>query len=340
MTVKQRVVETAYRMLAFPDPQIGWLSSAARAVSGQLSSGNFDAVVSTSYPFSAHLIARRALVGRNTPWIADLRDAWRDSPDHSSALRLALDAILERATLRRANAITTVSNPLVQLLKTHNPAIPVFEVLNAFDPDEWVDIPFARPTKFTLTYAGSLLQGLRDPEPLFDSLIELFRDGSMDRSNVEVIFYSKREEWLETAITQRGLTDVVTLKGYVDRREVLNAERSTSVNLLLLRNHPGETGVYTGKLFEYFGAGRPVLTIGGPEFSVVKELMPRVGGWYARTPGEIRTALTTLYQMHNNGSDVRLNPQATLQFSAIAMAQRFSEVLEIIGKTSATASKP
>ncbi len=337
MTIKQRFVEQAYRLLTFPDPYAGWLKPGLQAVRQLLASEKYDALLSTSYPYTAHLIASRALAKRAIPWVADLRDAWRGNHYEISPISSLLNSLLERKTLKRSTAITTVSTPLAQLIHANNPAIPTIAIPNAFDPEEWRDVPYTRPSKFTLTYAGSLLQGFRDPEPLLDALIDEFQASGIERERVEIVLYVRREKWLEEAIIRRGLGDVVTLKGYVDRAEVLKAERATSVNVLLLRDHPDESGVYTGKLFEYLGAGLPIIAIGGPEQSVVRDLLDRVGGSYVRTLPEIRMALRKLYLLWDGGADLKLDGTLTKEFSAVRMARRFADVLEAaISKQSVT----
>src|SRR4051794_15968312 len=49
----------AHRFLYRPDAQIGWYPSALRAGRRALANGRFDAILSTSVPMTAHLIARR-----------------------------------------------------------------------------------------------------------------------------------------------------------------------------------------------------------------------------------------------------------------------------------------
>jgi len=327
MTTKQLLVASVYDTLAFPDPHIGWFKHGVPVVKKLLREERWDALISTSYPYTAHLIARRALKGLETPWLADLRDLWRGNLQ-VTGVRSSLFSLLERKTLKRANAITTVSAPWAEQVAKNNPAIPTFEVRNSFDPDDWIGIPYTRPVKCTLTYAGSLYRGLRDPEPLFDALLEEFRAGTIQRQHLEIVLYTTMEGWLSEAIERRGLQDVVKLPGHVPRRDVLYAERATSANLLLLMNLARATGVYTGKIFEYLGAGRPILTIGGPEQSVVRDVMARAGGWYARSHSEIRIALRTLYQQHTRGDDVRLNPDVADEFSAVSMARSFATLLD------------
>lgn len=329
MTVRQRFVEASFSVLAFPDPHIGWLQHAARAAKRELESGAYSAVVSTSFPYTAHLAVRRALRGKPVPWLADLRDPWRGN-SLITGIPAILHTELERKTLSHASAISTVSAPIARQIKQNYPATPVYEIRNSFDPDDWIGVEYKRPEKFTITYAGSLYQGLRDPEPLFDALRDEINAGFIHRERVELILYVQREDWLIQAIEQRGLQDIVAIKGYVEREQVLRAERATSVNLLLLRDLAGEDGVYTGKLFEYIGARLPIISFGGPEQSVVRELLARIGGSYATSYEELRATLRSFYHAHINDYDLKLNQDNVEPFSAIKMAERFAEVLNSI----------
>jgi hypothetical protein len=59
---------------------------------------------------------------------------------------------------------------------------------------------------------------------------------------------------------------------HISREESIHEQRKAQVLLLLTWNHPAEKGVYTGKLFDYLAAQRPVLAMGIPG-SVIEELL-------------------------------------------------------------------
>lgn len=63
---------------------------------------------------------------------------------------------------------------------------------------------------------------------------------------------------------QYALQSIVQVHDSIPYKEALRAQREADVLLLLLWNDPREKGIYTGKLFEYIGAGRPILAIGPP----------------------------------------------------------------------------
>jgi len=72
---------------------------------------------------------------------------------------------------------------------------------------------------------------------------------------------------------------------------------------LLLWNDFKEKGVYTGKLFEYLGARRPILAI-GPEDNVAANLIiERSAGVVATDPKNIANALKKWCLMKKEGID-------------------------------------
>jgi hypothetical protein len=64
----------------------------------------------------------------------------------------------------------------------------------------------------------------------------------------------------------------VRLLGSIPYGESLAEQRRADALLLLLNSDAREVGVYTGKLFEYIGSGRPILAVGS-ERGVAAELI-------------------------------------------------------------------
>ena len=64
------------RWLLPVDEQIGWLPLAARGGSQMLRATQFDLLLSSSAPYTSHLIAARLKDSAGLPWIADFRDPW------------------------------------------------------------------------------------------------------------------------------------------------------------------------------------------------------------------------------------------------------------------------
>jgi len=140
----KRIVNFAYAVTAYPDPEIGWLPYGTAAVKRLVKKNRFDVVLSSSLPVTSHFIVALS-AARRLPWVADLRDLW--SQNHylvTSRARATVDRFLERLTLKNASALTTVSQPLANKLMELFPTKPIYSVPNAFDEDDWRDIQFGR----------------------------------------------------------------------------------------------------------------------------------------------------------------------------------------------------
>jgi hypothetical protein len=325
MSLRQRLVLVSWRLLTYPDAARGWYRHAANKISELLAKDRYDAVLSTSPPVTAHIAVAKSLRSK-TPWLADLRDLWAGNPYYPGRLRYFLDKTLESRVLSKASALTTISEPLAAVLARNHPDKPTFSVLNAFDPAEWENVPFVSPKKCTLTYAGQM----RDPGMIFRALARELAAGNLDASTFELNLYTAPVPWLASEITQNGLDGVVKICGLVPRDEVLRAERASSANVILLSFLQGEEAAYTGKLFEYLGARRPIAAF-GPLGSIVGDLLKeRDAGWYASSVDEARSTLRAIYNAWHTNPDRVLSPETIEQYAARHLAKRFSEILNQI----------
>lgn len=133
-----------------------------------------------------------------------------------------------------------------------------------------LQIPLTK--EFTITYAGTLYDNKRNPTPLLRALREFIAEGLINPDITRVRFFGPPEYWLEREIIKHNLGEIVKEYRTVPRDVTLARQRESQILLLLNWDDPREVGVYTGKLFEYLAAKRPILAIGGPK-GVVSELL-------------------------------------------------------------------
>src|SRR4051794_16502047 len=108
------VRRVARNALYFPDPQVGWYGPAWATARQALRGRSFAAVLSSSFPITAHLVARRLHRWLKIPWIAEFRDPW------SAALArqgrpAARAARLERALARESSRVVMTSPSWAEL---------------------------------------------------------------------------------------------------------------------------------------------------------------------------------------------------------------------------------
>jgi len=142
----------------------------------------------------------------------------------------------------------------------------------------------------TIVYTGTIYEGKQDPTRLFAALRELFDEG-LGESDIEVEFYGDEQAWLQEEIERYELLNTVFQCGRVSRKAALQIQREADILLVLKWEDPQENGVYTGKVFEYLGARRPILATGGHDDVVTELLLETGAGVCASTVQEIKEAL-------------------------------------------------
>lgn len=324
----------AHRLLAdfvtYPDDYVGWLPFAVPATRRLLARGEYDALLTSSPPVTANLIA--AAARGNVPWIADLRDLWAENDSNErSFLQNAFDDKLERAVLSRAAALTATSDLSADRFRKRYPGTPCFAIATGFDAEEWKTIAFGRETPCVLMYAGSLYHGKRDPRVLFQALANILERGLAAREDLRVDFYSEAETWLTEMIERFRLGDVVCIRGLIDRRTVLAAERRADRLLVFSWDGPTAEGIVPGKVFEYFGARRPILAIGGTRRSAVHDMLTQTGaGVRCLTVEEVQAQILEALTEH---PEPRIVPEdAVSSYSGLRCASLFAEVLDSVAR--------
>ncbi len=247
-----------------PDATIGWVPFAVAEGSRLLESGDFHAILSSSGPPSSHIVAARLQRRSALPWIADYRDLWSDNhwDARIEAFRY-LERWLERRVLRKAALITTVAPTWASKLRElHGRDVEV--VYNGFDPADYPPEPQSA-SEFVLTYVGTLIRPGQDPEPLFKALALLANRSELDldRSGFQVRFIGTAPGALAGLAERHGVAHLLRHLPAVPHRECLAEQASASALLFLGWSDP-ELGWLSAKLFEYLGAGRPILAVGPP----------------------------------------------------------------------------
>lgn len=331
ISVHTRVMQLARDVLTYPDAAKGWIPFAVKAVKDLKRQGaRIDAIITTSPPITAHLIGREAKRILGCPWIADLRDLWTQNLAADHHLLRRLERGLEKRTFHDADVLVTVSEPWAARLRARYADKPVCAIPNGFDPDEFNLPPQSLTEKFTMTYAGRLYEGRRDPTPVFAVIRDLVDDGLITSSDLCLRFYGPLEPWLPETIRQYGLEKVVQVNGVVPREQVLLRESESQVLLMLGWSDERENGQHTGKLFEYLGARRPVLAVGGSRGVLTDLLGETRAGTHALSKPQLRAAVLQMYTDYKRLGCVPYNGdiEATLQYSHLAMARKFGAILD------------
>jgi hypothetical protein len=282
----------AYRsVISIPDSQAGWIRPALRAGRELSRHWTPDLIYSTALPFSSHVVAARLARATQRPWVGEYRDLFTGNP-YSDLWRLRnrLDESIERRVMASASAIVAVTPEMTEnLARFHGK--PSATVLNGFDPADLAAAPDLSGeldrTKVNIVYTGIIYPGRRDPTVLLEALRRL----GPDRHRFEVRFYGHSLEPAAEAARRLGVDDVVRIGKPVPYLSSLGLQKAADILLLLLWDSPLERGVLTGKIFEYAGAGRPVLSLGCEDGAAAALVRNRRLGIATTDPDRVRAFL-------------------------------------------------
>ena len=333
-TIADFILNCWAEFFAYPDVQKGWYKFAVDAANKLLQEECFDVIISSSSPATSHLIAKELKNKHGIPWIADLRDLWTQNHYyHYTQFRKFIERRLEVRTLSAADALTTVSQPLTEKLKELHKGKDVYAIPNGFDPAELVTgSPLS--DNFSIVYTGHVYKGKQDPEPLFNAIQKLILEGIIEPDEAVIDFYGYDEGWLERDVERFGLQDIVNVHGLIPREEALKKQREAQILLLLTWNDPTERGVYTGKVFDYLAARRPILSV-GISGGVVEALLKETNaGVHTSSQEEIERALKKMHSEFKLKGRVGYGGINTKieRYSQREMARKFADVLDSLAK--------
>lgn len=318
-----------YREIAqYPDAEKGWKPFAVNAGNELLQNEHIDALISCSSPVTSHIIAKELKKKHNIPWVADFRDLWTQNHHYPySPIRKMFEKKLELKTLATADALVTVSEPLAKELATLHKK-EVYTITNGFDPDKMSDGKAALTSKFTITYTGQIY-AKQDPTKLLLALKDLITNGTIDPNYVEIRFYGPESLTIEKKINEFGLSNIVKQYGVAPREFCFEKQKESQLLLLFNWEDPRQRGVYSGKIFEYLAARRPILATGGAESAVTELLKETSAGVDAHTIEDIRNALEKAYSEYKLRGKVSYqgSMEKISKYSYREMARKFAAIM-------------
>jgi len=298
-----KIVRQIYwQAVLFPDRYRRWIKPAVECGHEIAKTWMPDVVYSTCPPHSGHIVAKRLSRSFSKPWIAELRDLWVNNPYNDiHPIIYPAHQWLAYHTLRDASGFVTLTQAASrQIVGTfHHPTIVSY---NGFDERDFSGLEGAvetDPNRLTIIHAGIIYAGRRDPTSLFQALGIL----GNDRARVRVKFYHDDLAFVARAAERLGVSDCIDICAAIPRKQILQHERAADVLLLSRWANPADDGIIPGKLFEYIGARRPILSIGSTTGEAADIVRNGNFGFVSNDPLEIARQLRTWIaaKRQNNG---------------------------------------
>lgn len=330
------MLRTAYGLyksaLWYPDNIARWrapLLAAAREITQR---ARPDVILASGPPYTPLIAAAELSAETGIPWVCELRDLWVDNHNYRHPwVRRVFEVRLEERTLQSAAALVTVSPPLAGRLRARY-ASPTHVIPNGFEPDDYPprSADYFDPAVLNLVYTGFIYRDKQDITPLLKALAQI----NAEQEEVRLHLYGRNMEETVARAHALGVAPYVVDHGTVPHREALAAQRNADALLLLSWNDPNESGVFTGKLFEYLGARRPILAVGTARNVANDLIVERRAGHVSGRVQEIVAVLRQLRHEMRDGGIADLPPAAGAGFTRREQAQKLRQVLlSAIGST-------
>lgn len=289
-----------------PDARIGWLPTATSEALKIIEREKIDCLYSSSPPYTTALIARRLKKKTGLPWIAGFRDPWTGFLSTPARYGLAkkIDVHFERSVYASCNAMEVAWKGIAKDFAKKYPDISAEKVIhieNGFDDADIPQLDFERNEKFTITYTGSMY-GKRSPKQFLDAVKLLIAQGKIDANKIKLNFIGRFGANLIPLFEDAGLYGAAEMKPYMPHSESVKELLKSDALLLVVDDTEGSEEIVPGKVYEYIGSSRPVVTLAldGAIASLIRETSAGIVANF-RNPEEIQAAVLKYYQAFWNG---------------------------------------
>lgn len=210
------------------------------------------------------------------PWIIDFQDPILVSV-HGIARKVY--RFISKKIVSTAKATINVTPVWAKMDAAHF-NLPAFEITNGFDPDEFVNKDVYNTYLFIISYYGAL-KTHQDIEPFFRAFRK-FADSLDNEKRRKILFLYRgpAHREMNERIVKYGVEQYSDIGGVVKRSEALELMTNSSMLILLAAAQHKTTniyfskGFYPGKLFEYLGAKRPIIST-PRDYGLCDELIER-----------------------------------------------------------------
>jgi glycosyltransferase involved in cell wall biosynthesis len=307
-----RVRDIISRWLLTVDEQLGWLPFATRAGLRIIKENPVEVIYSTSAPYTAHLIARYLHKHCNIPWVADFRDPWIGNFNlrFPTTLHHKLVERMERQVIQDASHVLVISPPMSDSICARIPGTPHAKITclpNGFDAGDFLATqPIKRDKdRFYLVYTGSFYAQDLTARSILKAVQAVTLTGQIPRQRLRLQLVGNIGKSTQKWINELNLNEIVETPGYVSHEHCIAYLLAADALLLILGVSPDSSAVFTGKIFEYLAAARPILCLANN--GVASDLIRSARAGIVVSPEDISQITQNLVEIYQQWQSGRLS---------------------------------
>jgi hypothetical protein len=273
---KENIAELIRATFFIPDARIGWRLSAGKAIKQIQKEYKIDAIYSSSPPYTCSLIARDFKRKTHLPWVAGFRDPWRGfiSAPKRWFLPELVDIMMEKSVFTEADAVECAWEGIIKDAMGKYPRLnkkKFHHVPNGYDSAEFPKVEKRRNLKFTVTYTGSMY-GRRNPESFFSAIELLIKENKINPDYLHLRFVGRFGTEVLEMFEKASFKNSIEIIDYVPHDKSIEFLMLSDALLLVVDESKESSEIVPGKVYEYIGVKRPVITI-APHDGAIAKLM-------------------------------------------------------------------
>ncbi len=285
----KRSVKPLSSLLYQPDTTIRWKKHALRAADEILQKKKIHCIFTTAPPFSDFLIAKEISEKYHIPYVVDYRESWAENRQHSypTIFHRSWNKEMESSVLKTA-AKVIVGHRLAKerlLLRYRFMRHEDISIIpSGYDSEDFLPFIAFRPdpNKLTITHCGMFEHGA-SPKKFLKALAKIKKQKPEIENFIEARFIGALPPNDIKAIKKLGLEKIVWTTGYVPHQEAAGLMAESDV---LWYVDFSETEV-PGKIFEYFGAKKPIFCL-APEQSASRKVAAETKATFYAKPNSVK----------------------------------------------------
>lgn len=283
-----------------PDNKKGWIEPGFESALKLISAKKIQAVFSSAPPYSNHLIAQKLKQKTGIPVVMDMRDDWLESHliKYPTSFHKKKMAEMEIQAFDAANIITVINTDTRKAIGERTQSMNKIRLLNqGFDPDDFTGNTLEKDSKLRFLYSG-LFYGERTPDNFLKAASVFLKSTPQAASEIVLQFQGGIDPNVYEIAKNLGIAGLIVDFGYLPHKEAVQNLEKADVLWLVVGHSKRANQVTVGKMFEYFGAQKPILGL-VPEGSS-KELLKQYGAGFTCNPNhidEIEYQISSIYHL-------------------------------------------
>jgi glycosyltransferase involved in cell wall biosynthesis len=328
----RRLLQIAGDTFFIPDTKIGWKRKAVRRASELLGRERFDLIFATAPPQTDFLIGRELKRRFNIPLVIDYRDAWLDYPfkHFPTPLHWYWHKALEKRVLKAADRVLVTHRRVKEMILKRYRGMTYHEVTilsQGYDAEDFAAVSSARhvhPGRLRIAHSGTFYAD-RSPGVMFHAMANVFKEHPRLRGRIDLSLVGTVRDEDRQLVRKLNLQDSVTFHGYLPHRESVKQLVAADVLWFVLDNDYQTPG----KLYEYFGARKPIF--GSVVDGYTRQLILESGAGFCvplKDTAAHESALLDLFTRHEHKRLPKVSQAFAERFDRLALTGELAKQFE------------